>query len=429
MAASVSLSTINGFTKTRYGQLRKSIPRWAIIQRLIKFEERARVGKDFREPLWLRGSQGVTFNAGSNLGTVYTLNAPISPQFEEAVLTPAEIMMREQLAYGAMLAAWSAGETAFGNLLDQIIFGMDEAHRFNVEALMLYGGTSIGTVQTITANTATTLIVQLSAASWAPGIWCQGEKMLIDFYDVVGGTLQNTNAAFEFTSFNDIDNRKILITGNSSDVTTLGTGAQTWVITFRSAGGATAATMTGIDKILTNAGGTLYGINASNYNLLQSSSYAITTSATLSTFHTAATRVVQRGGYGKITFLMNPYVWQDLCDDQSALRRFKDDQKREYVQGAEELTFYGTTGAAMSLIPHPMVKQSEAFGLMLEEWIRGGVSDLTNRLPGAGDDNFFFDIPDKAGAEIRNFSSQFLYCPKPAKQIKVSGIVPRGAPV
>ena len=123
----------------------------------------------------------------------------------------------------------------------------------------------------------------------------------------------------------------------------------------------------------------------------------------MSALHGASTRVVVRGGYGDITFLMSPYAWRDICDDQAALRRYADTNKKEFVNGATELTFYGTNGGKMVLRPHPMVKAGDCFGLMTDEWVRAGVSDLTDRLPAPGTRTSSSRFPTRAGSEIRNF--------------------------
>lgn len=425
--AGVGLTDLNGWYRTRYGEAQKLVPEWAVLQGMFPFQERKQLGKDFREPIFLRREQGLTLVNGSNLGTIQTLNAAIPLHSEEAVITSNEIHMRSQIAYGAIAAAWNSGPAAFGSAMDEVILGLDESHRTVAEILMLYGGaSSIGTAASFSGS-GTSRTVTLTSASWAPGIWIQLEKALIDVYDAVGGTKLNTNATVEMTSVVDPDAKKILITGNSTDMTAIA-AATNPVFVLVGAGGATAGSMHGVDAIVTNTG-SMFGINASTYGLWKGNTYAVSSvPLTMGAIHSATTRLVNRGGYGEITYLLNPFAWQDVMDDQAALRRFSDSTKTEMVNGTTELKFYGTNGSAMTLRPHPMVKCGEAFGLMVDEWVRAGVSDLTNKLPGVGNEDFFLEVPDKTGCEIRNFSSQFIYCRKPAKQVKITGIVSRGAP-
>lgn len=423
--AGVGLTDLNGWYKTRYGEAQKLIPEWAVLQGMIPFAERKQLGKDFREPIFLRREQGVTFVNGANLGTIQTLNAPIALHSEEAILVANEIHMRSQIAYGAIAAAWNSGPAAFGSAMDEVILGLDDSHRYFVEGLMLYGGaSSLGTVLTSTGGAGVYTVV-LTSASWAPGIWVQGENMLVDVYTAVGGTKRNAANTVTLTISN-LDTKTITLTGNNGELAAVVAGD---VIVFVGAGGATAGSMQGVDAILTNAG-TMFNISAATYNLWKANAYALPTAAplTMSGIHAATGRVVQRGGYGNITYLLSHFAWIDLMDDQAALRRYTESTKSEMVNGTSELKFYGVNGGTMTLRPHPMVKAGEAFGLMEDHWVRAGVSDLTSKLPGIGNDDFFLEIPDKTGCEIRNFSSQFVYCRMPNKQVKITNIVPRTAP-
>lgn len=425
--AGVGLTDLNGWFKTRYGEAQKLVPEWAVLQGLMPFQERKQLGKDFREPIFLSREQGATFINGSNLGTIQTLNSAIPLHSEEAVLTSNELHMRSQIAYGAIAAAWSSGPAAFGSAMDEVILGLDDSHRYRIETLMLYGGaSSIGKVLTSTSVSSGVFDLVITSATWAPGIWQQGLNMLVDIYDTVGGTKRNTSNDVT-VSVVTLDTKTIRVTGNNTE---LGTVAANDVICFKGAGGSSYGSMHGVDAIVTNTG-SLFGISAATYSLWKSQAYALPSAAplTMSGIHAAAGRVVQAGGYGDITFLLSHFAWIDLMDDQAALRRYTDSTKSEMVNGTNELKFYGVTGGTMTLRPHPMVKAGEAFGLMTDEWVRAGVSDLTNKLPGTGGmDDFFLEVPDKSGCEIRNFSSQFVYCRKPCKQVKITNIVPRSAP-
>lgn len=422
----VGLTDLNGWYKTRYGEAQKLVPEWAVLQGMMPFQERKQLGKDFREPIFLSREHGATFVNGSNLGTIQTLNAAVPLHSEEAVLVSNELHMRSQIAYGAIAAAWNAGPAAFGSAMDEVILGLDDSHRFRIETTMLYGGaSSIGKVLTSTSVSSGIYDLVLTSPTWAPGIWTQMVNARIDVYDTVGGTKRNT-ANDVVVSTLTLDTKTVRVTGDNTELGTIGVGD---VICLKGAGGATAGSMSGIDAILTNTG-SLFGISASTYPLWKSASYALPSAAplTMSGIHAATGRVVQSGGYGNITYLLSHFAWIDLMDDQAALRRYAEKTKQGMENGTNELTFYGVNGGSMVLKPHPMVKAGEAFGLMEDEWVRAGVSDLTNKLPGVGNDDFFLEVPDKTGCEIRNFSSQFVYCRKPNKQVKITNIVPRSAP-
>lgn len=424
--AGVGLTDLNGWYKTRYGEAQKLVPEWAVLQGMMPFQERKQVGKDFREPIFLSREQGATFVNGSNLGTIQTLNDAVPLHSEEAVLVSNELHMRSQIAYGAIAAAWSAGPAAFGSAMDEVILGLDDSHRYRVEALMLYGGaSSLGAVLTSTSVSSGVFDIVFSSASWAPGIWVQAKNARIDVYDTVGGTKRNTSNDVVVSRVTT-STKTIRVTGDNTELGTIAAGD---VVCFKGAGGSSYGSMHGVDAILTNTG-SLFNIDAATYSLWKANSYPLASAAplTMSGIHAAAGRVVENGGYGDLEFLVSHYSWIDLMDDQAALRRYTESTKSEMQNGTNELKFFGVNGGSMTIRPHPMVKAGEAFGLMTDEWVRSGVSDLTNKLPGVGNDDFFLEVPDKTGCEVRNFSSQFVYCRKPCKQVKITNIVPRSAP-
>lgn len=414
----VTRAALNGYYKIKYGQVQRPLPSWAIVQRLMPFQRRAKIGKSYNEPVFTRRAHGITF-AKSTAGTVYSLSAARSIASEEATVAGAEIIMREQIAYGA-IAASEGSEVAFGSSFDEAVLGIEESHRMYVESMALYGRTSIATCQSITAASGTTSTIVITKGSWAPGLWAQAENALVDVYSAVGGTKINTEGAVTVTALSDVDNRTILVTASTNDSTAIVAGtALNYIIVWRAA---EAEVMYGIDSIVTNVG-TMFGISAATNSVWRSNVHSAGGVAlTMSTVLAAQTKAVVRGGMGAMTFVMNPYVWQDLADDQSALRRYGE-SKTEYKNGAETLVFNGT-GGEIRFEQHPMVKCGEAFGLQAQHWLRGGESDLTDKLAESGDD-FFHQIPDYSGCEMRNFSSQFVLCRKPAAQVKITNIVPR----
>jgi len=422
----VVANTLNGWYKTRYGEKQKLVPEWAICQDEIPYEGgRTTIGLDFREPMFMSRSQGFTQAGSTTLDTVYDLNDPVPLQTAEVVVKSADIVIREQIAYNAIYRAQSAGDAAFGSALDEVVIGLDESHRFLVEANMLYGNTSIGTIESVANDTSTSKIVTITSATWAPGIWAQAEKSRLDVFTAPGTSPLNTNAPLQFLVETDPDNRKVKISGDTTDVGLLAAGQ---VFAFRGGSGTVVNTMYGIDAIVTNTG-SMFGIDAGQYGLWRGNTVSLGGAAlTMSRLHNATTRVVVRGGYGRIVYLMNPFAWQTLCDDQSALRRYADGSKKEMVNGATKLTFYGSNGGAMELRPHPMVKQGECFGIMPEFWLRSGASDIANGMPGEKTDDFFFNLPNSAGVEVRNYSNQYLFTRRPAKNIKITGIVTPDAP-
>ena len=150
--------------------------------------------------------------------------------------------------------------------------------------------------------------------------------------------------------------------------------------------------------------------------------------ATVLDIHGALVPAIGRGAFGDMTVLLNHAPFVDMVEDTTALRRFVEDTRSEVDQGTEKLAFHGANGGKLEFRPHPMVKQGDAFIFKPKEIVRGGDSDVTKGQPGRPNDDFFFDRPDNAACEVRNFSSEFIIHKMPSHLTKVYGIAPRSSP-
>ena len=89
--------------------------------------------------------------------------------------------------------------------------------------------------------------------------------------------------------------------------------------------------------------------------------------------------------------------------------------------GGEVITFYSQAGK-IEIKPSNYVKQGTALLCSPRLMKRVGATDITFNLPGRGDE-FFFDLEDKAGVEIRCYSNQALFTAKPGLCGSLTGIV------
>lgn len=410
---------LNGIAKRVCGDVNKLVPQWAEMQKRIPFKQRAKIGSEYEELVQLRRPQGIT-SARTTAGTIYALADARAPRSEPARVSGTEIIMRDQLAYGLAAAAEKAGPAAYESAVEDVLVGLTESHRYYLETMMLYGRSAdgIGRLESVSGS-GTTRAWVISAASWAPGLWVQAENSVLDVFVNSGSTQRNTNAQVVVVSV-DTDTRTVNVSGNGTDLTACIAGD---MLVFRTQD---TEAFYGADAIIRNTG-SLFGISAATFGLWKGNTVNVGSQPlTLAKAHSAITAAAVRGGLGNMVCLLNTYSWQDLIDDQGALRRFKDSQKTEYVQGAESIKFYGSNGGVLEFVPHPMVKCGDAFGFCTEDWVRGGESDVTHKIPGtSSEDDFFHEIPGYAGFEVRNFSSQFLICKRPARQVKLYGILPR----
>ena len=107
--------------------------------------------------------------------------------------------------------------------------------------------------------------------------------------------------------------------------------------------------------------------------------------------------------------------------EQAALREFDSSYKTSMAEaGHQELTFYGQNGR-VEIVPSIYVKEGFAYVLCMDEMLRIGSSDITFRRPDQGD-NFFRELENAAGYELRAYSDQALFCYAPGKCTLIKGI-------
>jgi hypothetical protein len=317
------------------------------------------------------------------------------------------MVMRSILGYAAASRAMKGGQQAFMEATKYLVSNMLRSASKKLEIQMLYGQKGYSTVKT----TPTTSVMALTDAEWAPGIWAGAEGMPIDIYDVTGATLR---ASFVVSAV-DMDNKTITL---STSPVAAGVVA-TDVIYHKGAFGNEFA---GIHKILETTSGTLFNINVGQFNLFKGNSYPVAGALSFTKLTKAASRPVEKGLDSKLTVYVNPRGWADLLNDQAALRKYDSSYSPIKTEtGSKAIVFHSQNGD-LEIVPSIYVKEGYAYGLALEEWLRVGSSDITFKRPGQGED-FFRDLENSAGYEMRLYTDQAVFCMAPGKNVLLTGIV------
>lgn len=317
------------------------------------------------------------------------------------------MVLRSVLGYAAASRAMKGGQQAFMEATKYLVSNMLRSMSKKLEIQMLYGQKGYGTVETTPVSTT----VAITDAEWAPGIWAGAEGMLIDIYNAAGDTLRGS---FTISSV-DLDAKTITLSTSPVAAGVVNTD----VIYHKGAFGNEFA---GIHKILETTSGSLFGINVGTYNLFKGNSYNVSGALSFAKLTKAAARPVEKGLDSKLTVLVNPRGWADLLNDQAALRSYDSSYTSSQIQnGAKSLKFHSQNGE-LEIIPSIYVKEGYAYALALEEWVRVGSSDITFKRPGQGED-FFRDLENSAGYEMRLYTDQAVFCMAPGKNCLLTGIV------
>lgn len=396
------LNSLNGLFKEVYADsLENLIPEGVKLMPRVKFVPRAKQpGNFYHAPVILGLEHGVTF-AGGDEGA-FNLNAPIVGQIKDASVRGNQMVLRSVLSYAAAARSVGAGARAFEDATKFLVANMMRSMARKLEIELFYGQSGYGTVASIAGNDIT-----VTTAQWAPGIWAGSEGMKIEIRSAAGVL----RGSASITAVN-MDTRVL-----SVDAAPPGVVATDVIWHF----GAYGKEFAGAHAIITNTG-TLFGIDASQYSLWQGNSYAASGALGFEELSSALARAVEKGLDSPVVAFVNPRTWSNLMTDQAALRQYDSSYKAAQAEnGMESISFHSQNGK-IEIVPSIYVKESHAFLLCMDEFIRVGSTDITFRRPGQGDE-FFRDLENSAGYELRAYTDQALFCSAPGKQVLITSIV------
>lgn len=410
---------LTGLYKEIYGDnIEDLLPDSAILQSMIQFSQRNRIGNHYNQPVVVRRENGATY-AAADAGA-FTLNDARSMITQNAQIQGAQIVMRATMGYDTAARA-VAREAAFMSAFKLQMGNLYESTSMRLEIAMLYGGKGLGIAASSANSNATTTVVTLTAASWAAGIWSGFEDAVINFYN--GSSLvKDAGGTGDFTiSAVDPDNRTLTVTGLAADITALDASIlanpNVDTIYFK---GAHGNEMQGVDSILTNTG-TQFGIDAATYNLWKGNTYAVNGNLTVNKIMQGLVKPISRGLNEDVQILLNPGAWQTLANDLTALRRFDTSYKpKDGEAGYDSLKFHAQ-GVGVELISHICVKQGDAFAFPKDRFVRIGATDTTFVTPGTNEE-MFVQLADRAGFDYRTYTDQAILCTTPARTLKYTGI-------
>lgn len=417
MATDTTLTTLNGTFKYITGDgLVNVIPESTKLLKAIPFEKGKQLGRSFIFPVIVGDEQGLTFNTD---GSAFALNDGVSMETAEATLTGVEIMTRGTISIKSVASAMG-DKQAFANTLALKAERMLESHARAAEMQLLYGGAGLARVTAKTNDSATQETVTVTDAEWSDMLWSGSKNMKVNFYANDDSTLISSGADAIFTVYAvDFVNKKITVTGTSTGITALDGATYSGGGLYVYRQGAKSKEMLGIKKILTTSG-SVFGINNSVYDLWRANSETISGALNFTKILNSVVTAVGRGLQEDLTVYLSPKQWNVLSADAASLRRSDSSySKNKFVNGTENLEFYGANGK-LTIEPHGMVKNGDMFMLPIKRFKRIGASDITFERPGKKGE-FFKDMEAYAGYELRTYSDFAIICETPARCIYGSG--------
>lgn len=352
----------------------------------------------------------------------FALNDAVAGQIKNATVKGFQMLLRSVLpyvsAYRSMTsaAAFEQG-TKFlvGNMLDSV--------NKKLETSLVRGSIGLGEVTAVTG--AGPYVLTIKSNDWTPGVFGGAENMKIEALRgatvnattriPAGGAITAGEASISSVSFED---KKITVAASGGLVPAVGD------VVFEK--GAHSKQMMGLHAILGNQSGSLFGINSASYSLWRANVFTPGTLGTeevltFAIIQQAISKGVEKGLKGDVKCLVNPGHWDDLLTEQAAMRMYDSSYKSDSVeQGAKSIKFYSQAGM-VEIRPSIYVAEGCAYIIQAEDWARVGSTDITFKRPGQTD-QFFRDLTDHAGFELRCYTDQALFCIKPGRQVLITNL-------
>lgn len=405
MATANSLETLNGFFKEAYAdKLNELIPDGVKLLNKIKFLSKDKQpGNLYHQPVILGMEHGVTFASSDE--DAFNLNPPVAGVIKDAQVKGNPIIMRSVLGYVSASRAALGGSKAFMDATKYLVANMLRSMAKKLEIELLYGQMGYASVASVSST-----VLTITTAEWAPGIWAGAEGMPVEIRDSTGATSRGEATVASV----DMDARTVTLNVAVAGVVA---GDVVWHK------GAYGNEFPGIHKILTQSSGSLFNINVGTYNLWKGNTFSASGAAlSFTKLNLATARAVEKGLDSKLYALVNPRGWANMLSDQAALRKYDGSYSPAKMDnGAKSIQFFSQNGE-IEIEPSIYVKEGYAYLLALEEWMRVGSTDLTFKRPGQGEE-FFRDLENSAGYELRCYSDQALFCTAPGKNVLISAIV------
>lgn len=426
----IDTGSLNALYKVAYTKgVEDLIPKASKLSDMIPFvPSELQNGKHYEQPVVLAAEQGFTYSLDTQ--TAYDLNDSIGMNMQSAVVPGADIVLDSTVGYNQAARA-SHSATSFKSVMSTKFENMLKSSEKRLEIGMLYGNNNIGNIPTQSVGSPTTsLTFQISQASWATGIWTGSENALIVFAKASDNTAVDSLKPFQISAVN-VDERKLTVvvpSGGSSSIANLEAAIEAYDCNIHfygtvsgSAGTFAYSEMAGLKKILTNTG-SLFGIDASVYDLWKGNSVTVSGQLTMQKVLSATAKAVQRGLDSDAVVLVNPATWADLASNLAALRRFDGSYSRKKnSNGSEELEYVSQNGA-LKIVSYNIVKEGDCFIFPEDKVMRIGARELGLNDPTRPEDEIFFTIPGKAGVGLRAYTNQAIFLEAPAQAVYISGI-------
>lgn len=421
---------LNSTYKVAYAKgIEDLLPKYGKFMNSIEFVPSERQnGKDYEQPVIVAAEQGFTYSLDTQ--SAYDLNDSIGLTMQTAVVPGADIVLDSTVGYNQAARA-NHSATSFRSVMGIKFENMMKSSEKRLDIAGIYGQDHIGQAASQAVVIASSMLpIVIDADEWATGVWTGAQNAQVVFVKQSDNTAVDSLRSFTVAKVVP-STRTVYFSagtqGTAGTLTTLETAIEAYACNIHfygscsgSAGTFAYAEMAGIKVQMTNTG-SLFGIDASVYDLWMGNTITTTGQLTMSKVLSAIALPVQRGLDSDVDMWVNPDTWADLASNLAALRRFDGSySKKKASNGSEELEYISQNGT-ITIKPYNLIKAGDCFIYPKNNIIRIGAAELSMQDPTKQQGEIFFQIPGKAGVGIRTYTNQAVFIETPAQCVYITG--------
>jgi hypothetical protein len=363
----------------------------------LKFRKDIETGKAAVFDVSLSDELGFSVGQGS-----VSLLGNIPQQAAKATVEGFSLILQSLVSYDLITRA-NSERKAFASFASGKFLNMTDSFQRRQEILHCWGREGLGKVTANTAGTNETVLT-ISEDSWCPTLWLGLKGSVLEAFTAkTGGTQHNGDLTVKSVN---VVNRTVTVTATGNAYSAVAANDHLFFKGTHDAG------HIGLMSIAKNQS-TLFGIDASVYELWKGNSYDVGTSAlTLGKLLQAAALAANKGCNEDLKALVPVKTFQSLVSDEAALRQYNATSysKEKAENGFKRISFAGASGD-IEVIPYHFMKEGEAV-LFPPKWTYLlGSSEMTMSL--AKDGDMIFDVYNSSDKELRLYSDMQLFVERP----------------
>lgn len=390
--------TLNALAKEVYADSVKDlVPSATKLTQMVKFQSAGqKLGKEYVHPILLTLENGFTY--GGPDGEAFNLNSAATSQVKSARVKGHEMVLRSAMSIKSITAT---DANSFEKSTKFIIGNMLKSMYHRLEIQLMYGQSGLGEVESVLGA-----VLTIKGHEWASAIWNGAEGAKIDIYN--GANLVGTGEVKSVSQANKSVTLKTAIAGVAANNKIYFANAK-------------ETEFKGLHAIAETTGD-LFGIDNSVYDLFKANIVNVGTDATTNAAELSFEKiqegvaVAMEKGFGEesMTVIVNPRSWKNLLTEQAGFRQYDSSfSKVKVEQGAQYIEFYSQNGM-IKIVPSTFCKEGYAYAICEKDMMRIGSIDVSFKDPMTGEDKYFRHLENNHGVEIRAYTDQALFTPRPS---------------